>query len=305
MAMALVDAGVPPERFLIDAADLSLQALGLAERGTYRKNSFRGTNLDFRARHFTRTKDSYLIDPGLRSRIRFSQLNVLKLPFSNDGARYDFVFCRNMLIYFDSAAQRIALENVSRLLLPHGLIFVGPAEVSLVVRYGLVPAQIPKAFACRKGDASKRSEVAPRPGNAAVPVASLPARGSSREPRTRLPQGGEQAILTPLTKPDADLHRIRTLANQGKLREAVALCEAHLREHGPSAQVYYLLGVVKDACGDTKAIDCYRKALYLDPCHKDSLLHLALLAQQTGDTAAARNFQRRVQRLKNFSSLDM
>src|SRR5262249_48691569 len=153
--------------------------------------------------------------------------------------------------------------------------------------------------ACRKSSARlEQSEVAPMPGNLRLADSSLPEGASTREASLRFPKGVQSEPLGRHRKPESDLHRILALANQGKLKEAVALCEGHLREYGPSAQVYYLLGVVKDAFGDAKAIECYRKALYLDPHHKDSLLQMALLAQQTGDAAAARNFQRRVQRLK-------
>jgi chemotaxis protein methyltransferase WspC len=54
MAMALIDAGVPCDRFMIDAVDISGEALARARRGVYGGNSFRGQNLSFRDRHFER-----------------------------------------------------------------------------------------------------------------------------------------------------------------------------------------------------------------------------------------------------------
>src|SRR6516164_5047864 len=51
LAMALVDAGAPPQRFAIDAVDISTRALAHAAKGVYGKNSFRGKNLAFRNRH--------------------------------------------------------------------------------------------------------------------------------------------------------------------------------------------------------------------------------------------------------------
>ncbi len=55
MAMALLDAGVPAERFRVDAVDISARALAQAERAVYGKNSFRGKDLDFRDRYFEAT----------------------------------------------------------------------------------------------------------------------------------------------------------------------------------------------------------------------------------------------------------
>jgi chemotaxis protein methyltransferase WspC len=59
-----------------------------------------------------------------------------------------------------------------------------------------------------------------------------------------------------------------------------------------------LLGLVRDAVGDTSALDCYRKALYLEPDHYESLLQIALLLQKNGDPVRARTFKSRAQRIK-------
>ena len=70
-----------------------------------------------------------------------------------------------------------------------------------------------------------------------------------------------------------------------------------MRQSRASAQAYYLLGLVRDASGDTRAIDCYRKALYLEPDHYESLLQMALSLQKSGDPARARAFGIRAQRI--------
>lgn len=55
IAMALFDAGVPADRFSIDAVDISAQAIALARTGVYGRNSFRGRELGFRSRYFDAT----------------------------------------------------------------------------------------------------------------------------------------------------------------------------------------------------------------------------------------------------------
>jgi chemotaxis protein methyltransferase WspC len=74
------------------------------------------------------------------------------------------------------------------------------------------------------------------------------------------------------------------------------ICEAHLRESWASAQAHYLLGLMREASGEPGAMDCYRKALYLEPNHYESLLQMAVLLQKNGDAARARAFKRRAQR---------
>jgi chemotaxis protein methyltransferase WspC len=91
----------------------------------------------------------------------------------------------------------------------------------------------------------------------------------------------------------------RQLADAGRLEEAAQLCQLHLRSKGPSAQAYYLLGLVSDAQGSEDAIEYYRKALYLEPDHYESLLHMAFLLLKNGESARARNFLNRAGRLRS------
>jgi len=76
----------------------------------------------------------------------------------------------------------------------------------------------------------------------------------------------------------------------------VAICEHHLREYGASAEAYYLLGLVLDAESNSKAIEYYRKALYLEPDHYETLLQMAVLSQRNGDADRADRFKRRARR---------
>jgi chemotaxis protein methyltransferase WspC len=65
-----------------------------------------------------------------------------------------------------------------------------------------------------------------------------------------------------------------------------------------SAQAWYLLGLVSDALADPLAVECYRKALYLNPNHYETLLQMALLAEKCGELAKARTFRQRAARIK-------
>src|SRR5207249_9238287 len=94
----------------------------------------------------------------------------------------------------------------------------------------------------------------------------------------------------PIPAPPApvDLENVRRLADAGRLREAAEQCESQLQQQGPSSEAYYLLGLVRDAAGERQgAAECYRSAVYLDPEHLEALMHLALLLETQGDSAAA------------------
>jgi chemotaxis protein methyltransferase WspC len=183
------------------------------------------------------------------------------------------------------------------LLAPTGVLFVGTVEQPLVLKHGFVGANLPNASACRKaGHAVRRPRLARLSTRPRIPAGPQP-NGSFQSPfppnsRLMLPPTGRPP---PSVQPD--LETARRLADAGRLDEAAGICEAHLRKSRLSAQAYYLLGLVRDAGGDATAIDCYRKALYLEPNHYESLLQMALLLQKNGDPTRARAFRNRAQRI--------
>jgi chemotaxis protein methyltransferase WspC len=298
LVMALLDAGVAPERFQIDAIDISARALARAEAGVYSRNSFRGKDLAFRSRYFQPAKEGFVLRPPVRSCVRFNRGNLFSDDFLPGHPSYDFIFCRNLLIYFDRPTQRKALERIEGLLAPSGLLFVGPVERPMVLSHGFISADITENSAGRNA-----GHVVGRPGVAwfvkrpAVPAGLHP--NGAAQPHfpasggLKLPTAGRPA---PSVQPD--LETARRLADAGRSREAAEICEAYLRQSGVSAQAYYLLGLVWDTSGADGAIDCYRKALYLDPDHYESLLQMALLLQKNGEPARARALQNRAQRIK-------
>jgi len=297
MAMTLIDAGIPAKRFLVDAFDVSAKVLATARRGEYGKNSFRAADLSFRTQHFDETPQGYRLKDRIREQVHFAQHNLLTLQVSRALGPYDAIFCRNLLIYFDRPTQDRAIDVLRRLLTNEGLLFVAPAETSLMLSSDFVATKVPLAFAFRK----RGSESAPsRQGVSSTrrpllrrgaPAASRPRAAldcASPVACTAVPETAANDIHDPGTAGSLD-HALR-LADEGRFAEAAAYCEDHLQRFGPSAEAFHVLGVVRDASGSqSEAAACYRKALYLDPQHQEVLIHFALLLDtlDRGDEAAA------------------
>jgi chemotaxis protein methyltransferase WspC len=300
MAMALVESGMPADRFHIDAVDISARSLARATGALYGKNSFRGEHLGFRDRYFIRETQGYRLADRIRRQVHFAQANLFDSSLMGDGI-YDVVFCRNLLIYFDAPTQIRAINLLAGLLRQDGFLFVGPSETSLLVNFGFRSLKVALAFALKKGAPSATPKAAPgHVARSPKRATSTPASTPSVRPATSRSLG--QPVLRTLPPAKTILADVHSLADQGHLAEAARHCEEYLRENGASAEALFLLGIIRDAAGSLReAADLYRKAVYLDPGHNLALSHLSLLLQRQGDAAGAKAVNDRLRRLNHRS----
>jgi chemotaxis protein methyltransferase WspC len=151
------------------------------------------------------------------------------------------------------------------------------------------------AFAFRKALAQPGT---PKPEPA---TPRSPSREKPTLARVQLPKRPRAPVVRPQiaqpAKPGPGIEELRRIADSGRLGEAAQGCEAHIREFGPSPDVFLLLGLIRDAAGDpTGAVNYYRKVLYLEPASSEALHHLALLLKKQGDHPGAKLLEGRLQR---------
>ena len=306
LAMALLDAGIAPGAFLIDGMDISPNSVAKAGKAVYGRNAFRGSDLGFRERYFDALDEGHRLHDRVQQQVSLQVGNVLDPALATRDGLYDFVFCRNLLIYFDVATQQRVFEVLKRLLHPQGVLFIGPAEGSLLARMGMRPLGIAQSFAyVRQQGSSAPQVVAPaQPARRTVlPQASVgypPSVAPLPRPLRAVPVVARPAPAREPKREDANelLASIAQLANAGASEQARAECQRYLGQYAPSAQVYYWLGLLSDTDGDAQqALTHYRKALYLEPQHPEALVHLAALLAAQGDQAGARRLQERAARV--------
>ncbi|WP_223442645.1 MULTISPECIES: CheR family methyltransferase [Pseudomonas] len=299
IAMALLDAGLKPHQFKVDGLDVSPLSVEKARRALYGKNSFRGDDITFRDRHFIAEGESYRLDQCVLEQVRLQVGNLLDPALLAGEPPFDFVFCRNLLIYFDQPTQKQVFEVLKCLTHLDGVLFIGPAEGGLLGRLGMRSIGIAQSFAF-----SRQGMPDPEPLPAFVP-APLPVPQPLRNPPPAPVRSRPFARVAPLQAAPAIsgadtaalLANIAVLADEGKSADARAACESYLRSHEPVAQVFYWLGLLSDVAGNTlEAQGFYRKALYLEPQHPEALMHLAGLLQAQGDAMGARRLQERAAR---------
>jgi len=311
IAMTLLDRGLAPGMFQIDAIDISAKALEKGRRAVYGKTSFRGaSDLGYRDRYFQETPDGYQLASEIRQRVRFFRANLLENPLPVEGIRYDAVFCRNLLIYFDPDARDRTIQVLRRLLAEDGLLFAGHAEAMIMMQSGFVSMDHPRAFAYRLGSSTAWNDVfkpktSPKTtgadGKTPASRKVLPQRPGQRSPAStgrseRLPSP-PAAIAS--ARPETPTEEARRLADAGHLEEAIAMCEQIVERRQASAECFCLLGLILEASGDwTKAEQWFDKAIYLDPEHEEALVHLSLILDRRGDRGRAAAIRGRVRRLE-------
>jgi chemotaxis protein methyltransferase WspC len=289
LAIALTEAGVPPTAWSIRGVDLSARHVERARRGRYRAFSFREMPPELRQRYFHAVDDGWELDPAIRALVEFREGNLLDPFLFSEEGHFNLIFCRNLLIYLHTDARRQALDALVRVLALDGWVCAGHAEPLDALDPRFTRAGPPEYFLYRRIPAPRP----PRPIQAATTPSTIPEKP---QPPQAHRNPVEPTPAMPAPPPDL-LSRARELADSGRLDEALAACQARLAESGPSADLFGLMGVVRQARHETdEAIRCYERALYLDRGHAESLTHLMLLCRERGDHAQAERLRRRLER---------
>jgi len=132
LAMAIRELGakVAGWRFDILATDLSKQIMNRAQEGIYTQFEVqRGLPIQYLAKYFDQDGDRWRIKRDIREMVTFRAHNLLES--ARPLGRFDIVFCRNVLIYFDQDTKRQVLDNIAQVLASDGYLTLGGAETVL------------------------------------------------------------------------------------------------------------------------------------------------------------------------------
>ncbi len=128
LAMTLAELGLADRsRAEIVGTDLAREPLNRARAGLYTQYEVqRGLSVQRLLKHFTQEGHEWQVDAGLRALCRFRQWNLLDDPAPL--GRFDIVFCRNVLFYFNRRVRIQVLASIRKQLAPDGLLYLGAAE---------------------------------------------------------------------------------------------------------------------------------------------------------------------------------
>ncbi len=121
----------PAFRWNILATDISTKVLSHAVEAVYDEEKVEPVPLDYKKRYLLRSKDpakrQVRVKAELRSRIEFRRLNFMDESFGFSD-RFDVIFCRNVIIYFDRPTQERLIRKFYDRLIPRGFLFLGHSE---------------------------------------------------------------------------------------------------------------------------------------------------------------------------------
>jgi chemotaxis protein methyltransferase CheR len=113
----------------IIGSDIDTRVLEAAAAGVYGKRALMRLSPEVVAKYFERLDDeNWRILDDLRGSVRFAPANLIESAETAAFGRFDVIFCRNVLIYFDDTSRRIAAENLFENLAPGGFICLGHTE---------------------------------------------------------------------------------------------------------------------------------------------------------------------------------
>lgn len=138
MAMSL-QMRAPQQAYQILGSDISTKALAAAKAGVYKMPAVQAMPREVLRRFFEKgmgeQEGLVRVQKDLRRNISFRHLNLLEI--TDLGERFEVIFCRNVMIYFDRAVQQRVVSMLERHLVPGGHLFISHSESLNGLTHGL------------------------------------------------------------------------------------------------------------------------------------------------------------------------
>ena len=120
------------------ATDIDTDVLTRAGRGEYATATIDEVPKPY-LENFSRAGDKVVMDPEIRSLITFRRLNLMDEPWPFQG-KFDAIFCRNVMIYFDGPTKAKLVQRYVQQIKPGGWLYIGHSELLIGAHPGLQSA---------------------------------------------------------------------------------------------------------------------------------------------------------------------
>lgn len=184
-------------KFDLLGTDLSREVLERAKLGTYTQFEVqRGLPIQLLMKYFTQVGESWQIDSKIRSMAQFKENNLLE-PLAHLG-KFDIIFCRNVLIYFDQPTKKMVLERMADMMPEDGCLLLGAAETVVGITDAFKPVPGARGLYARNpaliGASGSPAATSAGASAGAGAASRAAATGAAAKPAARAP------LSRPLTK---------------------------------------------------------------------------------------------------------
>jgi chemotaxis protein methyltransferase CheR len=113
----------------IVGSDIDTRCVTAARAGEFGQRALMRLSPELIEKYFVPLGEgSWRVIPDLLQSVQFTAVNLMNPSETRQHGKFDVIFCRNMLIYFDDASRRMAAENLFESLSPGGFICLGHTE---------------------------------------------------------------------------------------------------------------------------------------------------------------------------------
>jgi chemotaxis protein methyltransferase WspC len=295
--MLAFDCGLKHDSIHVVATDISSESIRHAQNKVYRKSSFRNDYDNFQIKYFTSHNTNHIISQDVAKVPVFVEDNLVKNNFLENHSKFDFIFCKNLLIYLSEQARTRVLENIKRLLKEDGALLVGLSEINYFTHNGFEQIKHNMAFACKLSSQPHSYYTDFKP---IVPIEKAPEINSEKiispKPKTKMKTFEPQAVKS--TNPTITIESVKSMADKGDFKSAENICNILLQNEYTDSEALYYMGLIQNALHNgQKAADYFKKVLYLQPDHYESLVHISLIYESDGDSQRANLYRQRAERV--------
>jgi chemotaxis protein methyltransferase CheR len=130
LAIILLEMLPEPAQWTIEimASDINTRVLDVARKGFYNNRSVKDVPMEYLERYFTQRFETHILNTKIRDMVTFKIINLMEEQEMKAQANYDLIFCRNVLIYFDTESRLSVLNHFYQSLRSDGYIYLGHAE---------------------------------------------------------------------------------------------------------------------------------------------------------------------------------
>lgn len=213
LAALMIEAGLK-NRFQIIATDISTGSLQKAQAGKYSKWSFRGVEEKFLNDNFSATSDGgWLVKPELRQNVAFRRINLMDTDIAHNYpelGQADLIFCRNVLIYFNTEVVAKISKEFFQCLSTGGWLVTGASDPVISPQAGFETIfRNEGTFHVKPtAEASKKKAIA---------CAAI--QRSQRSPRSSSPRVKFSKPSIPVVKPATSISLVKSGINNEMLAE--------------------------------------------------------------------------------------